>query len=479
RGLVQGTLAALASSRVPHLARPTDELRVAVVGLNGRGAEHIAALARLPGVRIVALCDVDDHVLAREARKLRARELGPGLRGPGLHVDFRRVLEREDVDAVTLATPDHWHALQAIWACQAGKDVFVESPVTHAFAEGARVVTAAEKFARIVQSGYPARASPARSATLEWVRAANLGPFELVRALCYEPRPSLGQTRDNRHVPQLIDYDLWCGPGPLLPLRRARLHHDWRWLFAYGEGELGGGAAHALDLARWAIGAEGLPATVLSVGGRFGYEDDGETPNTQLVYYAFEPVPILLEIRGLPASRAAQTADWSVGMDDTLGVRVGAVVHCAHGTLRIHLDSLAIACDDHGKEIRRWEGAGDPFASWIEALKSRRSEDLTSGIEAGARSSGLVHLASAAHRAGQSLGRDEVVQQLASLATLTATGQRMLAHLDQNGVDLPQARFAMSPRLALDPEQGRFVGDERANALLAASYREPYVLPVV
>src|SRR6185436_1167722 len=304
---------------------------------------------------------------------------------------------------------------------------------THFFAEGAALVTAAQKHARIVQSGFQARASPALQAALEWVRAGGLGELEL--ALCYDARPPIGETQGNRKVPEIVDYDLWCGPAPLLPLRRARLHHDWRWLFTWGDGELGNRAAHALDLARWALHAEGLPASVLTAGGRLGYADDGETPNTLLVRYGFQPAPLVLEIRGLPSSREAQGADWSASMDDTLGVRVGAVLHCEHGTLRIHLDALAIACDDEGKEIRRWEGAGDPFANWVAAIQSRRAADLSAGIETGARSSGLVHLANAVHRAGVAQTRDEVVHAFAGSETLAATCRRMLTHLEQNGVD--------------------------------------------
>lgn len=475
RGFVQGSLAAYAGARVPRLARHrSDELAVAVVGLNGRGAAHVEALRALPGVRIVALCDVDEFVLGRELRRLRERG-----GSASAETDFRRLLERTDLDAVTLATPDHWHALQTIWACQAEKDVYVESPVTHTFAEGARVVTAARKHGRIVQSGLQARSSPALAAAIEWLRAGNLGALELARALDYDPRPSIGTTKGAKRVPEVVDYDLWCGPGPLLPLQRAKLHRDWRWLYAYGEGELGSGAAHVLDIARWVAGAEGLPASVLALGGRFGYADDGETPNTQLVHYAFEPVPILLEVRGLPRNSAARAGDWAAAMDDTLGVRVGVVVHCAHGTLRIHGEQLAIACDDEGREIRRWEGAGEPFANWVAALRSRRVADQHAGIEVGARTSGLVHLASISQRLGRKRVRDDLLAELDKRAVLTATAERMFAHLDQNGVDLLTTEVDLGPRLTLDQERGTFKDDARADKLLAGSYRAPFVLPPV
>lgn len=475
RGFVQGSLAAWAGARLPRLARQAnDELGLAVVGLNGRGAEHLEALRALPGVRIVALCDVDEFVLGRELRRQRERGLAPAAEG-----DFRRLLEREDVDAVTLATPDHWHALQTIWACQAGKDVYVESPVTHAFAEGARVVTAAHKHGRIVHSGFQARSSPALAAAIEWLRAGNLGALELARGLDYDARPSLGKTKGAKRIPEVVDYDLWCGPGPLLPLERAHLHRDWRWRYAFGEGELGSGAAQVLDIARWIAGAEGLPMSVQSLGGRFGYVDDGETPNTQLVHYAFEPVPILLEVRGLPASAAAQAGDWGAAMDDMLGVRVGVIVHCAHGTLRIHGEGLAIAHDDQGKEIRRWEGAGDPFANWIGALRSRRVADQHAGIEVGARTSGLVHLASISQRLGRKLVGDDLLAEVEAHALLRTTTERVLAHLDQNGVDRLTAELDLGPRLVLDQERGTFADNAGADALLSGTYREPFVLPAV
>jgi len=474
RSLVRGTLGALASTRLPRLARPSDEWRVAVVGLNGRGAEHVEALRALPGVRIVALCDVDDTVLLHASKKLRE-----GDQRPGLHTDFREVLERRDVDAVTLATPNHWHALQTIWACQAGKDVYVEKPVTHSFGEGERVLAAARKHGRLVQSGLQARASPAIRAALEWLQVGNLGEVGLVRGLVYEPRPSIGKVKGYQKIPETIDYDQWCGPAPLQPLRRAHLHGDWHWSYATGDGELGNQGVHQLDVACWVLGAEALPASVTSLGARLGYEDDGETPNAQLLFYAFEPVPLLFEVRGLPRNTAAQRGDWRAGMDQFLGVKVGVVVHCAGGTLRITGDSGAVACDEAGKEIRRWEERGDPFASWIAACQSRKAEDLCAELEVGVRSSALVHLGNASQRTARALPKKELLTELASSSTLTPACQLLLEHLDANGVDLAKHEVALGPCLVLDPARQCVRDNAAANALLAGSHREPYVLPVV
>jgi predicted dehydrogenase len=474
RSLVRGTLGALASTRIPRLVRSSDEWRVAVVGLNGRGAEHVEALHALPGVRITALCDVDDTVLLRESKKLRERD-----QRPGVHTDLREVLERGDVDAVVLATPNHWHALQTIWACQAGKDVYVETPGTHAFGEGERVLAAARKYGRIVESALAARASPALRAAIEWLRAGNLGELELVRGLCHEPRPSIGKVDGNRKIPESVDYDQWCGPAPLQPLRRERLHHDWRWSWGSGDGELGNQGVHQLDVARWVLGAEELPASVTSVGARLGYDDDGETPNAQLLFYAFEPVPLLFEVRGLPRNSAAQRGDWLLGMDQFLGVRTGVIAHCAGGTLRLSGDALAIACDDAGREIRRWQERGDPLARWIAACRSRRAEDLCAGIEVGLSSSALVHLGNASQRTARARPKKELLAELASSSTLTPACQLLLEHLDANGVDLAEHELALGPCLVLDPERRCVKDHAGANVLLAGSHREPYVLPEI
>jgi predicted dehydrogenase len=473
RSFVRGSLAAVAAARVPRLARPSDELRVAVVGLNGRGVDHVDALRALPEVRVVALCDVDDLVLARESKRLREK----GQPRIDVHADLRVLLERGDVDAISIASPNHWHALQTIWACQAGKDVYVEKPVTHAFAEGAPVVAAARKYGRIVQSGLQSRASPAIQDALQWLRAGNLGAIELVRGLCFKPRPSIGKTKGNQKLPDSVDYDLWCGPAPLAPLRRGRLHYDWHWFHATGNGDLGNQGVHQLDVARWALGAEELPGSVTSLGGRLGYEDDGETANSQLVLYAFEPAPLLFEVRGLPKDSAAQAGDWATGMDDVLGVRIGVIVHCAGGTLRIPSTTGAVAYDADGKELRRWEQAGDPFANWIAAVKSRRVEELSAELELGVRSSALIHLGNASQRLAKELEPKDLLEQVKSSTRLTSATERLIAHLEANGVDLARNKLSLGPCLVMDGMRTCVPGDERANALLAGSFREPFVLP--
>jgi hypothetical protein len=216
---------------------------------------------------------------------------------------------------------------------------------------------------------------------------------------------------------------------------------------------------------------------VISLGVRAGYADDGETPNTQVVFFAFEPVPLLFEVRGLPRDQRAQVEDWAGSMDEFLGVQSGVVAHCAGGTLRIPSAGLAIACDAQGAEIRRWEGAaGDDLAGWIEACTQRGSE-LAAGIEVGVRSSALLHLGNASHRLGRVLAREQLLAELGSSTQLTQTVERMLAHLDANGIDLQVYEPVLGPCLFVDPGTGRFRENEGANALLAGSHRAPFVLP--
>ncbi len=475
RRFVQGSAAALASirwGRVPRLARSSDAIRLAVVGLNGRGSDHVGSFRALPDVRVVALCDVDELVLAREAKKFRDRD-----ERVATYSDLRHVLERDDVDAVSIATPNHWHALQAIWACQAGKDVYVEKPISHDVVEGRKVVEAARKYDRIVQTGTQSRSSFAIAEALDWIRAGNLGALRLARGLCYKPRPSIGKVDKAQKVPDSIDYDLWTGPAPLKPLKRARLHYDWHWVFDTGNGDIGNQGVHQMDLCRWALGQAQLPASVTSFGGRVGYDDDGETPNTQAVFFAYDPAPLLFEVRGLPRDKAAQASDWGTGMDSYLDTRIGVVLHCEGGNLRIPNYTGAVAYDDEGQELRRWEGANDHFANFIAAVKSRRREDLAGDIEEGHLSSALCHLGNVSQRLGSGVESEAIQKAVAGSSVMSEAFARMSAHLEANEVDLQKSPLVLGTCLVLDPAAERIRDDERANRMLTREYREPYVLP--
>jgi predicted dehydrogenase len=466
-----GTGLALGALPQPGSARRGwyDEVRVACVGLRGRGKDHLKSLSALAGVRVVALVDVDRQVLDRAVQ-----EFGVPV---DAYADVRKVLERADVDAVSIATPNHWHSLQAIWACQAGKDVYVEKPVSHNIHEGSQLVAAARKYRRIVQAGTQCRSSQGIAEGIAWLREGNLGKIQLARGLCYKPRQSIGKVAGDQPLPAHVDYELWTGPAPLKPLHRKSLHYDWHWDFDTGNGDVGNQGIHQMDLARWALGADCLPRRTVSVGGRLGYDDDGNTPNSQIVWHDYEGAPLVFEVRGLPHDLEAQKGDWGKGMDDYLGSRIGVIVHCEGGTLRIPDYTRAIAYDKDGKEIRRFEGACDHFANFIDAVRSRKPADLRAEVQQGHLSSALCHLGNVSHRLGQQCGEAEIGKTLGAFAGAAEAGERLCAHLRKNGVDLDRDRLRLGATLTLDVAKERFVDNAAANRMATREYRAGFELP--
>ncbi|MBN8246737.1 MAG: Gfo/Idh/MocA family oxidoreductase, partial [Verrucomicrobia bacterium] len=327
------------------------DIRVAVVGFNSRGMDHINGFKKVPGVRLVALCDVDQDVLGKEAK--RQADAGNPV---ATYTDVRKLLESKEVDAISTATPNHWHALISVWACQAGKDVYVEKPVSHNAWEGRQIVNAARQYRRIVQTGTQSRSNPGLQEAVAWIRAGNLGDVQLVRGLCYKPRQSIGKVTAPTAVPSSINYDLWCGPAPMGPLMRQKLHYDWHWVFSTGNGDLGNQGIHQMDIARWVLGESQLSPLVFSVGGRFGYADDGNTPNTQIVYHGYAKAPLIFEVRGLPRSKEFHDPQtWGKNMDDLKGARIGVIVECRNGSMVIPSYDSAIAYDTAGKEVKRFQ----------------------------------------------------------------------------------------------------------------------------
>ncbi len=456
-------------------ASPNQQLRVAVVGLRGRGNDHINQFIELPGVELAALCDVDRNVL--EAAKARAIEAGAT--DPMTIVDYRELLERDDIDAVSIATPNHWHALQAVWACQAGKDVYLEKPVSHNVWEGRQIVHAAQKYDRIVQTGTQIRSSPSIQDALAWVNEGHLGEIELARGLCYKPRESIGRVEGAQKVDPAVDYDLWCGPAPKKPLMRERLHYDWHWVFDTGNGDLGNQGIHQMDIARWALGEDALPPRTISVGGRFGYVDDGNTPNTQFVYHDYERAPLLFEVRGLPRDAEAQAGEWRKGMDDYMGASIGVIVHCEGGYLQIPSYTSATAYDKNGTKLESWKGGGNHYANFVDAVRSRRSEDLTASIEDGHLSSALCHLGNVSYMRGKAAGPAKIAKVAGKLRNAGDTADRFLDHLAKNGVDPEIEQPIVGQWLEIDPDSEQIKGDDEANLLLTRDYREPFVVPEV
>ena len=447
-----------------------EDLRFAVVGFNGRGAAHIAGLRKVKGTRLAALCDVDRNVLDREVKK--CQDAGEQVKG---YTDLRRLLEDPDIDAISIATPNHWHALAAIWAIQAGKDVYVEKPVSHNVWEGRQIVTAARRHQRIVQTGTQSRSSANIIEAIAWLRAGNLGRIRSAHAMCYKPRPSIGKVDGPQPIPPGVDYDLWCGPAPKEPLMRKRLHYDWHWVWPTGNGDLGNQGIHQMDLARWVLGEPALSPRVLSVGGRLGYVDDGTTPNTLIVLHDYAAAPLLFEVRGLPAGSGRKE------MDRYHGASIGVAVECEGGWMVIPDDAdSALITDKEAKTIKRFDARQDHgashFGNFIAAVRSRKSADLHADILEGHLSSALCHTGNISYRLGRTQPPEAIREAVKADAGLAEALGRMEEHLGANTVDLGRSPVTLGVALQMTPAEERFTGNDSANQLLTREYRAPFVV---
>jgi hypothetical protein len=347
------------------------------------------------------------------------------------------------------------------------------------------MVEAARKYQRIVQCPNGSRAPNGHAQALDYVRQGKLGKILMVRHVHFSPRSSIGKVSGSQPIPSTLDYNLWSGPAPVVPLARENLHYDWHWQWLYGNGELGNWGIHHLDGCRSFVGG-GLPRHVISIGGRFGYEDDGQTPNTLIVYYDYEPAPVLSELRNLPKGRSF-LANGVIGKDSWdrnsinshEGISVGKLIQCEHGyvisTVRSHT-----AFDAKGKEVMRFKPTTPPMNhNFIQAVRSRRSGDLLSDMLQGHLSAVLVHLGNISYRVGRTMRDHEIRERIAGNQELSAAYQRFQVHLLANGVDLDKTPATLGAMLTFDPEMERFVGEfgQPANQLVSREYRAPFVVP--
>jgi len=348
-----------------------------------------------------------------------------------VYQDQRKLYEDKSIDAVSIANTNHWHALSAIWACQAGKDVYVE-PASHDIWEGRKMVEAARKYSRIVQTGMQSRSIAHKQRAIELLKNGVIGKIYQAKGLCYKRRKSIGKSSDGP-VPPGVNYDWWLGPAPMRPFNPNRFHYNWHWFWDTGNGDIGNQGVHEMDIARWGLGKSALPNSIVSTGGKFLYDDDQETPNTQLAVFEYDACQLVFEVRGLLTN-----GEGNLQRDGEH--YIGNIFYGSEGYMTVDLSGFwvfkgeknELAMEMKFQEPKRWDTTPH-MRNFLNAVRSRKPGDLNGDIEEGHLSAALCHMANISYRTGR--------------------------------------------KLAFDPRKERFEKDEEANRLLKGNYRAPYLVP--
>jgi predicted dehydrogenase len=415
-------LTALAATRVWGA---NDRINVAVIGVGGRGQAHIKGYANQPDAHIYALCDVDQENLERSQAHAK-RLTGEAPKG---FKDMREVFADKQVDAVSMPLPNHWHALATVWACQAGKDVYVEKPACHDPYEGKQMVAAARKYGRMVQVGSQGRSAAHKIKAVQLLRDGAIGKVYMAKGLCFKRRKSIGHT-PNEPVPAGVDWDKFRGPAPMIPFSKNHFLYNWHWFWDTGNGDLGNQGVHEMDIARWGLGVD-LPRSVVASGGKYVYDDDQETPNTLVARFDYGDKELVFEVRGL------QTGGEGELVTSKDGNTVGNLFYGSDGWMSLDGDGFRIFKGDPAKLVQSEKATEDPLgphlSNFLSAIRSRKYQDLNAEVNIGRLSADLCHLGNISYRLG---GR----------------------------------------MLKFDPQRERFESEE-ANRLAHPHYREPYVIP--
>ncbi|MEW4456251.1 Gfo/Idh/MocA family oxidoreductase [Bremerella sp. JC817] len=452
---------------------PNEKLHVAVIGLNGRGNAHIGGFTNRDDVIITHLCDVDSKFHESKVEGVAKRQDG---HKPKFETDLRRVLDDPSVDIVSIATPNHQHSLQAIWALQAGKDVYVEKPVSHNVSEGRRAVEAARKYNRICQAGTQSRSNPGMIEAIEFVHSGKIGDVKVARGLCYKPRKSIGP-KGVYQPPKTVDYSLWLGPAQMQEVTRPQFHYDWHWQMPFGNGDLGNQGIHQMDLARWGLNVNELSKAVISYGGRFGYEDAGTTPNTQVVVHDYGDKSLVFEVRGLVYDKKLKESSVSYK-----GSKIGVIFEGTDGYVVMTTYHSGSAFDKDGNKIRDFNGGGDQnhYNNFVEAVRSRDVDHLNGDILEGHLSSALCHTGLISYQMGEQVSPEECLERMEDIKTtenVRATMERVQDHLRDNGVDIVKEGVTLGPMLPFDPKTETFVDNKEADGYLTRNYRKGFEVP--
>ncbi len=439
-----------------------DRVRIAVAGIHGRGQTHITGFGGMKDVEIAYLVDPDSRLFASRSELVK-RTAG---NTPVCVQDIRRALDDKRLDAVSIVTPNHWHALMAIWACQAGKDVYVEKPCSHNISEGRKLVEAARKYDRIVQHGTQRRSDPQWIQLVNDVRNGKYGQLLISYAHASRSRLSIG-VKDPQEPPEALDFNLWLGSAPVQPFRTNLVHYNWHWSWDFGDGEIGNLGSHQLDVCRWVLPDGATPKSVVSLGGRFGYQDQGETPNTQLTMIDCGQAKIILEIRGL-----VKEQQWKITNE----------FHTDQGVVRD--GKFFPKGQSEGVPIENFPPPGAPeqgprhMRNFIDCVRSRKRENVRAEILEGHRTTVLVHLGNISYRLGEAAPFNKQAKALDDDKAFHEAFEDMKRHLaDAAHLELTDSTYRLGRTLQFDAQAERFVGAPDADQLLTQPYRTPFVVP--
>jgi len=443
-----------------------DDIRVAVVGFHGQGRSHIKNFVGMQGVRLVALCDVDEHVLNSTADQLDSANVKVER-----YTDVRKLLENKDIDAISIATPNHWHSLITIWACQAGKDVYVEKPCSHEISEGRKCVEAARKYNRIVQHGTQNRSSSEWAKRIAAAQSGKYGKLLVSKGYCCKPRWSIG-FKPVQDPPEYLHFDLWLGPAPTEPYHANLVHYNWHWFWPTGNGDIGNQGVHEIDLARWAIKGATLPKSVVSMGGRWvdgpGFKDQGETPNMELCVYDFGESLLVFETRGLVENALSGTYPGKVTVEFYL--EAGAIKEDQFFPKGSDKPEPLVEVDYHVYP-------NGNMGNFIDCVRSRKQEELNADILKGHYSAALCHLGNISYRLGKDVPFAERPAIFQENEIVSGSMRTILENTEALGVKPEQATYRLGPKLEFDPEAERFVNNAKADQFLTREYRAPFVVP--
>lgn len=419
-------------------SKVNDTINIAVIGIRSRGKDHYRALSKIPNVNITMLCDIDKRLLPEavaEVEKLTGKK-------PKTETEYRKVLDNSEIDAVSLATPNHWHALQTIWACQAGKHVYVEKPISHTLHEGRKMIEAARKYNRVVQTGTQARSSTSMMDAMDFAHKGEIGEIYMAKGICIKPRGSIGHVTDSE-IPEGVDWDTYLGAAQFRPFNTNRFHYKWHWFWDTGNGDFGNQGIHQADMARMALQESNHPVRIQGSGDFFILDSDQETPNVQNLEFEYEDGKILqFEVRGLPSNPEG-------------GIRIGDLIYGSKGWLSMKSEDVG-DCQAYLSDIQiqpsgysSYKETKGPafidnnpatndavlnhFKNFLDCVRTGKWQDLNADIMEGHLSTSLCHLGNIASR--------------------------------------------LKKTLHFNPRNETFVDDEVANSYLTKMYRAPYILP--